>query len=239
MNNATPVSAEDVLPVRSRVNWGAVLAGSVIALALYFLLTLIGGAVGLSISGHVRPSSVGTGAAIWAVLSIVVALFVGGLATSQLTVGENRGEAAIHGVLLWGLLFGMLLWLMASGVRSGFNAMVGVAQAGQAAAPGSTAGGWEEAARRAGVSAETIDEWQRKAADAPAATRQAAENPENQQAAADAATRVTWWAVLGTLLSMAAAVLGAIAGARPTFRLLVGRVNRPHAVYERHEPVVH
>lgn len=238
MNNATPVRAEDVMSVRSRVNWGAVLAGSVIALALYFLLTLIGGAVGLSVSGHVRPSSVGTGAAVWAVLSIAVALFVGGWVTSQLTVGENRGEAAMHGVLLWGLLFGMLLWLMASGVRSGFNAMVGMAQAGQAAAPGSTAGGWEEAARRAGVSAETIDEWRRKAADAPAVTRQAAENPENQQAAADAATRVTWWAVVGALLSMAAAVLGAIVGARPTSRLLASGVWHTRPGYERREAVV-
>ena len=43
----------------------------------------------------VRPETVGTGAAVWAVLTTVLSLFVGGYVTSQCSVGESRFEAAL------------------------------------------------------------------------------------------------------------------------------------------------
>jgi hypothetical protein len=220
MAETATVRAEDVLPVRSRVSWGAIFAGAMVALALYFLLTLLGGAIGLSVGGRVRPETVGTGAAVWAVLVTVLALFVGGYVTSQCSVGENKFEAALYGVILWGVLFGMLLWLMATGVRSGFNAMVGMAHASQAVAGDLSSQDWEAAARRAGVSQEQIDGWRTKAPGAAERARRAAEDPQNQQAAADAATRVTWWAFLGTLVSMLASVAGSYVGAGLRFRLV-------------------
>lgn len=234
--SSAPVRAEDVLPVGSRVNWGSVFAGVAIALSLYFLLTLIGGAVGMSVSDRVQPTSVGVGAAVWAVLSTAAALFVGGWVTSQLSVGENKTEAAMHGVILWGVLFGMLLWLMASGVRAGFTAMVGMANVGAVAARGTTQEDFVAAARQAGVSQKTIDSWRDKAADAPDAAARAAQDPENQQAVAEAVTRVTWWAVLGTILSMAAAVGGSLAGSGTRFRL-VAVADRPRIpAFDRHLP---
>lgn len=239
MSDSAAVHAEDLLPVRSRVSWGAIFAGAVVALALYFLLTLIGSAIGLSVSGHLRASSVGVGAAVWAVLSTVAALFAGGWVTSQLTVGENKVEAIIHGIILWGVLFSMLLWLMASGVKGGFNAMVGMAQAGGAAAQGTSADDWEAAARRAGISQETINTWRGKAADAPENVRRSAEDTQLHQEAAEAVTRVTWWTVLGTVLSMAAAVGGTLAGAGPTFRLRILDGAHGRRIGDRHAPVLH
>jgi hypothetical protein len=228
-DNAT-LRAEDLLPVRSRVSWGAIFAGAVMALAVYLILTLLGAAIGFTVSDRVRPENLQTGAAIWAILTTVIALFVGGWVTTQLTVGENKTEAIMHGIITWGVVLAMLLWLMASGIRAGFNAMVGMAHVGQAVARNTTPEDWEAAARRAGVPQETIDEWRRKAADAPAEARRTAEDPATQQAAAEAATRAAWWALLGTLLSMAAAVAGALMGAGPTFRLLaVGMPVRPTA----------
>lgn len=218
-DNAT-VRAEDLLPVRSRVSWGAIFAGAMVALALYFLLTLLGAAVGLSVGDRVRPQSLGTGASAWAVLATVLSLFVGGYVTSQCSVGENRFEAALYGVILWGVLFGMLLWLMASGVRAGFHAMVGMTQASQAVTGNMSTQDWESAARKAGVPQEQIAQWRQKAPEAADRARRAAEDPENQQAAADAATRVTWWAFFGTLLSMLASVAGACVGAGPRFRVV-------------------
>lgn len=216
--NAT-VRVEDVLPVRSRVSWGAIFAGAMVALALYFLLNLLGGAIGLSIGDRARPQSLGTGAAVWAILVTVLSLFAGGYVTSQCSVGENRFEAVLYGVILWGVLFAMLLWLMASGVRAGFNAMVGMSQA-TAAVEGTSSGGWEEAARRAGVPQDTIDGWRAKAPAAVDQARRSAADPDNRQAAADAATRVTWWAFLGTVVSMLAAIAGAYVGSGPRFRLV-------------------
>jgi hypothetical protein len=234
MAESVTVRAEDLMPVRSRVSWGAILAGAMVALALYFLLTLLGAAVGLSVGGRVGPENIGSGAAVWAIASTLLALFVGGYVTSQCTVGENKGEAVLYGLILWGVLFGMLLWLTATGVRSGFHAMVGVASAGEVAARNTTADDWEAAARRAGVPQGTVDEWRRKAADGPDAARRAAEDPQNRQAVAEAATRVTWWAFFGTLLSMVASVAGAYVGAGPTLRLMTLAASRTRA--ERPEP---
>jgi len=218
-DNAT-IQAEDLLPVRSRISWGAIFAGATVALALYVLLTLLGGAIGLSVSGRVRPETVGVGAAVWAILTTVLSLFVGGYVTSQCSVGENHFEAALYGVILWGVLFAMLLGLMATGVSAGFSAMVGIAHATQTVTDNSSSRGWESAARTAGVPQATIDEWRKQVPEAAADARAAAENPENQRAAADAATRVTWWTFAGTLLSMLAAVAGSYAGAGPRFRLV-------------------
>lgn len=220
------VSAEDLMPVRSRISWGAVIAGSALALALYFLLTLLGAAVGLSISDKVRPHTLETGAVVWAIAATAISLFVGGFLASQFSVGENKTEGGVYGLLVWGVVFGLLLWLMATGVRTGFNAMVGMATAGQAVAETTGSQDWEATARRAGVPQQQIDEWQRKAKDAPDAARRTVEDPQAQAQAADAATRVTWYTFLGTLVSMLAAAAGGYAGAGPTIRLFVVPVAR-------------
>ena len=232
MAEQTTIGAEDLLPVHSRVSWGAIFAGAVLTLALYLVLTLLGSAIGLSVSDRVRGENLATGAAIWAVVSTALALFVGGWITAQLTVGENKLEAALHGVILWGVVFAAFLWLVSTGVRSGFNALVGMSQAVGQAAPQD----WEAAARRAGVSQDQIDNWRRTAKEAPEAARRGAEDPQNQQAAADAATRVAWWTLAGTLLSMLAAVAGALVGGGPTLRLVRRRRTGPGTPPTAHQP---
>jgi hypothetical protein len=113
--------------------------------------------------------------------------------------------------------------------------MMGVATTARAATDGDVSAGWEDAARRAGVPQEKIDEWRLKAQAAPAEARHAAEDPQTRQAAADAATRVTWYTFFGAWLSMAAAALGGYVGAGPSFRL-VGVANRHDVV--RRETVI-
>ena len=216
----TEVGAEDVVAVRSRVSWGAVLAGAVVALAAYLVLTLLGGAIGLSVSGDVRSETLNTGAAVWAVATTGLALFLGGWVTSQAAVGENKTEAAIHGVIMWGVVLFMILWLVGTGLRAGFNAMWGVAGFTNSAVQNAGGGDWEAAAQRAGVSQATLEEWKRQAQQAPAEARQAVADPANRDAAARTATKATWYTLLGTVLSMAAAVFGALVGAGPSFRLL-------------------
>src|SRR4051794_18777583 len=119
------IHPEDVTPVGSRVSWGAIFAGAVTALALYFLLTLLGAALGLSLNGWLHVQNVSGGAALWAIASMLIALFIGGIVTSQCTVGETKGEAVLYGIILWGVLVGAVVWLAASGVRIGFQAILG------------------------------------------------------------------------------------------------------------------
>ena len=205
MAETVMIPESDVLPVRSRVSWGAVFAGAVVALAIHFVLTLLGSAIGLSVGGDVGWSEVGIGATVWAVLATIIALFGGGWVTSQAMSGENRKEAAVHGIIMWGLVFAIVMWLISAGIRSGFSAMVGTSYAG-AAAESAGAQNWQTGARQAGVSQEQINQWQQTAVTA--------------EEASDTAAAVAWWTLLGVILSLAAAVGGAIVGSGPSFRLL-------------------
>jgi hypothetical protein len=234
-DNNNGVRAEDLLPVRTRISWGAIFAGVMVALPLYFLLTLLGAAIGLSVHGRVRAENIATGAAVWAIASTLISLFVGGFVASQCTVGENKGEAALYGVIVWGVVFGMLLWLTATGVRAGFHAMVGLAANGQTAPRDAAAGDWEAMARKAGVSPQTLEAGKRDVAATPGAANRAAQEARAQQAVEEGATQVAWWALVGTLLSMLAAVGGALVGAGPTLRLV--RRFAPSSRLERPEPV--
>ncbi len=213
---ADDVSArtEDLIGVRSRIHWSPLFAGAVVAVAVYLLLTLLGAAIGLSVGGDVRGNDLTTGAAIWAILSMMLSLFLGGWLTSQMMVGENRNEAVAYGVILWGLVFAMLLWMLGSGVSAGFNAMVGMANMSRAVED-TPSKDWEDAARRAGVEQQQIDNWKEGVKNAPAEARTAIENPETRRQASSA----TWWTFLGTLLSMFSAIGGAVVGAGPTLRL--------------------
>lgn len=231
--DSVTVRSEDLLPVGTRVSWGAIFAGAVLALAVYLVLTLLGGAIGLSVSDNVRADNLATGGAIWAIFATALALFVGGIVTSQCTVGENKTEAVVHSVIMWGVVFAMLLWLMASGVRAGFNLMVGMTDLGQVATRNMTGEDWEAAARRSGVTQEQLAEWRTRAANAPAEARAAVTDPQNRQAVSEAATRASWWTLAGTLLSMATAVFGGLVGAGPSMRQLTIGLFPSQPVYHR------
>jgi len=235
-DNRHTVGIEDLAAVRSRISWGSIVAGSVLALALYFLLTLLGGAIGFSVSDKFEGRNIGMGAAVYAIVVTALCLFAGGFLASQLTAGENRREAAIYGLLVWAVVFAMLLWLMATGVRAGFNTMVGVATAGSsvanATAQNTSQADFEEAARRAGYNQQQIDTFKQSIKNAPADAKAAADDPatkaqaeQRAREAGEVATRVTWWSFFGTLVSMLAAGAGGYLGAGPGFRLFAVRTH--------------
>jgi len=209
----------------SRISWGAILAGCMTALGMYFLLTTLGAAVGLSISDRTNPSTLHTGAIAWAFLTTAAALFVGGVVTSLFTIGEDHIEAMLHGVIMWAVLFTMLLVLGAAGIHSGFNAMAMIASQDGAAQ------NWERAAQNDGVTPAQIQEWRRQTG---AASRGTATESEDREAVKAAATRMTWYAFAGTWLSMIAGALGGLVGAGPTFRVVSVRTTTPHRVAVSH-----
>ena len=209
------VQAEDVTPVRTRISWGAIIAGAAVAFSLHFLLSLLGAAVGLSVRDTIDPQNLKMSAAAYAIGVTALCLFVGGYVASLLTAGENRSESLLYGVLVWAVVFVGLIVLAASGMRTGIGAMSGLATAGQTA----TGGDWEAAARRAGVPQERIDDLKRQATEA----RRAAEDPANQAAATEAVTRASWYAFFGTWIAMLAAALGGYVGSGPQFRVFTVR----------------
>ena len=210
----TATRTDHVGSLGSRISWGAILAGCMTALGIYFLLTTLGAAVGLSISDRTNPSTLHTGAIAWAFLTTASALFVGGVVTSLFTIGEDHIEAMLHGVIMWAVLFTMLLVLGTAGIHSGFNAMAVIASQDAATQ------NWEKAAQNDGVTPAQIQEWRRQTG---AAARGAATDTEDREAIKAAATRMTWYAFAGTWLSMIAGALGGLVGAGPTFRVVTVR----------------
>ena len=207
---------EDFVSVGSRISWGAILAGAVLALALYSLLTILGGAVGLSISHRMNPSTLKVTAVVWTLVTMVASIFVGGVVTSQFTVGENKTEAMLYGVIMWAVLFGFLAAFSAAGVHSGFHALLGMANAESASTQR-----WDTLARAAGVPADQIDTWRHKL-ETPA-DRPETRDSQNQEDSREAVTRIAWYAFMGTWISMIAAALGAVVGAGPRFKVVAVR----------------
>lgn len=237
MTKDTPVHAEDVIPVRSRISWGAIIAGSILALALYFLLTLLGAAVGLSINDRVSDRGLAIGAVVWAIVVTAGCLFLGGYVASQLTTGENKTEGVLYGLLVWGAMFAMLLFLMATGVRAGFNALVGLATPASNVAANPNAN-WEATARQRGATDADIERFRTSMNNAPAAVQDAFRNPENRQIVEENATRAAWYSFGGILVSMIAAALGGLVGAGPTFRLFTVQVRRDATAFDRRDTFV-
>ena len=139
------------MPVRSRIAWPAIVAGSVLALSMYLLLALLGSAIGFSVGDKVSAHSLSVGAGVYAIVVTAACLFLGGCVASQLTTGENKVEGALYGIFVWAVVLAMLLWLTASGVKVGYNAMVGVATAGTLATSNTSQADWEASARQAWV----------------------------------------------------------------------------------------
>lgn len=230
------VETKDLLPVHSRVSWSAILAGAVMALAVYLLLSVLGVALGLSVSGQVGDKTLGIGAATWAVVTILLSLFLGGCVTSQCTVGESKAEAITYGVIMWGVVFALLLWLMAGGVRIGFNAVMGVASTPAATAVANRL--TDEDLRAAGFTPEQIttyrsqfDQLRARSENLPAEIRGVATDPR--------ATAAAWWTFGGILLSMLAAVAGALVGSGPNLILAGLTVRSPVFSDRSRQEVLH
>jgi hypothetical protein len=192
------------------------MAGAVLALATYVLLTLLGAALGLSINDRVSDRTMSVGAVVWAILVTAIALFLGGFFASLFTTGENKFEGVVYGVLVWGVVVGLIVTLLALGLRAGFGAMVGVANSAAVASDGN----WEQRARQSGATDADIERARASISNLPANVREAMNDPATRQAAEENATKAAWYSVLGTVVSMIAAGLGGLVGAGPTFRLL-------------------
>jgi hypothetical protein len=111
------------------ISWGAVFAGLFVALGTAILLHSLGLAAGLTAINPDSPRSlrgVGIGTGVWTIIVPLIALFVGGLVAARLAGPIDRGVAAMHGAVLWGVttVAGVILvgTAIASAVGAGLRA---------------------------------------------------------------------------------------------------------------------
>jgi hypothetical protein len=101
-----------------KVSWGGIFGGVLVAIGLLLLLTALGVAVGISAAqpGETDPSTLGTGAGIWAGVSLLLALFVGGLVSTRIGAISDGATGFFEGALVWVVSVLLMLYFASSGV---------------------------------------------------------------------------------------------------------------------------
>jgi hypothetical protein len=118
-----------------KVSWGGIFGGVLVAIGLLLLLTALGVAVGISAAqpGETQASTLGTGAGIWAGLSLLVALFVGGMVSTRIGAISDGATGFFEGALVWVVSILLMLYFASSGVSmlagGAFQMVGGAAQA--------------------------------------------------------------------------------------------------------------
>lgn len=191
----TATTVTPVVNYHDRVRWGPILAGLAIALSSQLILSALGaavGATGLAGSGAPRSNAgdVGTAVGIWSIISLFISLFIAGWVTARACGPMNKSTALLNGAILWATTLAASAWLLSSGVSGAFGVLA------------SNAG-------------EIINQAQQGATGIPDVTT-AAPQVTAQQARdiAGNVARVGWSFTLGSLLGLAAALIGASVGAR-------------------------
>lgn len=140
---------------RRRVSWGALFAGTLLSLALWMLLMVLGVALGLTaISPNDRSitgESLFTG--IWALVTPLVALFFGGWATAWLASSRAKVSGMLHGAVVWALASLLGFWVIASALGA---AIAGVAQVGGQAASAAAQGAGNVSLQSLGISSNDL-----------------------------------------------------------------------------------
>jgi hypothetical protein len=101
-----------------KISWGGVFGGVLAGVGVLMLLSSLGVAVGISATDPRNPNgeALGTGAAIWTGLSLLISLYIAGWASTRLSMLWERTTAMFEGVLVWVLSLILILYLTASGI---------------------------------------------------------------------------------------------------------------------------
>ena len=189
--NDPPVAGR-VVEYHDRVRWGPIISGVLVALATQLILSSLFGAIGAgNVASSGAPRTIAPNVAgnvgLWSTIALLISLFTGGWVTSRACGPMNRNTALLNGAIFWATTLAISSWLLASGVSGAF----GIA-----------------ASNAAGV----INQVQQSGTGVP--TNVPNVTAEQARDIAAATSRALWWFVFGSLLGLAAALMGAVAGVR-------------------------
>lgn len=116
---------DDRIHFLRRASWGAILAGTAVAVVVQIMFTLLGISFGM---GTIDPqtennpmSGVGMAVGIWTAVGALIALFTGGWIAGRLAGTRERSESTLHGVVTWAVMTLIVFWSMTSVVGSVLN----------------------------------------------------------------------------------------------------------------------
>jgi hypothetical protein len=111
--------------MRSRISWGAIIAGVVVATILQVAMNMLGLSIGAAALEPGDPGAVaptfGTVTVLWMAASILISLFVGGAVAGYMSGRIGRNEGMWHGLTVWAVTTILALWMLTSAAGSVLN----------------------------------------------------------------------------------------------------------------------
>jgi hypothetical protein len=134
------------------MNWGAIIAGWLVAVGVALLMYVGGLAMGFTVfdpyDAEATAKGLGIGTALWMIVTWIVALLLGSMFASWFDSRDDRNMGVMHGITVWGLSIatsGLLLALCVGSAIGNGSGMMGGARLG-AHAHGMPHGGQHAAA---------------------------------------------------------------------------------------------
>lgn len=184
-----PGVVNQVVDYHDRVRWGPILAGIAISIATQLILGALGVAIGLGTGAtDANGRNIAIGVGIWSIISLLISLFIGSWVMARTCGPMNNKTALLNGAILWATTLAISSWLLATGISGTFGVVA--ANAGEILDQVQEPGG------------ATLPN------QAPTATAAQARNLAEQ------AARSAWSFIIGSLLGLAASLIGASVGAR-------------------------
>ena len=184
---------------KDRIRWGPIIAGIFVAVATQLILSALGAAIGLTVGATGGALGVG----IWSIISLLIALFIGSWVAAAGCSPMNKKTAMLHGFILWATTLAISAWLLASGVSGAFG--IAASNAGEVL---------NQVQQPGGVSV----------------PNQVPNVPNQQlQQVADSSAKAAWYFIIGSLLGLAASLIGASIGAKKPRPVRTARVAEPQA----------
>lgn len=186
----------------NRINWGAIIGGTIIGILFQILLSLLGIAIGLTVvdAGDRVGSGFAIGTGIYMIIATVISVFIGAFATGRFTGTASRYDSMLHGVATMALITIVILFTIGIGVSK----MIG-------------------GAFTYGLQAANTPQFQQMMPSPKQITGAAANIPPQQQRqwqqqADKVATSTSWMAFLTGVFSLIAAAIGGLLGMRSRTR---------------------
>ncbi|SAK84731.1 hypothetical protein AWB77_04437 [Caballeronia fortuita] len=193
------LTTRDGLP---RLSWGAIIAGVILSMIVYLIMSVLGTAIGASLlSPMSKPDPLhgfGFGSGVWVIVTTVLAVFVG---------SSYAGRCApvlgwLHGLLSWAVMTLLVVYGMTSLITGA------VSTAGSVAA--TTAQVSATAANQSGTTPSIVDSAKQQVQAAVASAASAASSPQSEQTAREAADSAARGVARASWFSFAALIVGGI-----------------------------
>lgn len=185
-----------------RISWGAVIAGVILSLTVYLIMTVLGTAIGASLLSPMSQQNpahgFGFGSGVWVIVTTVIAVFAGSYFAGRCAPVLGW----LHGLLAWAVMTLLVVYSMASLIGGA------ISTASSVASTGATVGA--ATSNQTNGAGSMVSSAKQQLLAAVGAAASAASGPDAEQNARQAADVAARGVARATWYSFAALVVGAI-----------------------------